>query len=69
MQVAAKICMSEVLTVHGTNDSVIPVADANKWQQYVKSHQLCLVEGGDHNFKQAGHAKELIDAVVKHCCH
>jgi pimeloyl-ACP methyl ester carboxylesterase len=61
--------MSEVLIIHGTADSVIPVADAHKWQQHIKSHSLCLIEGGDHGLNQQEHAKEMIDAVVNHCCH
>lgn len=69
MQVSSKICLSDVLTIHGTQDTVIPVEDASKWQQHIKSHQLHLIEGGDHNFKQAKHAKDMIDAVVRHCCH
>jgi pimeloyl-ACP methyl ester carboxylesterase len=60
--------MSEVLIVHGTADSVIPVADAHEWKQHIKNRSLCLIEGGDHNFTQSEHARQMIDAVVKHCC-
>lgn len=69
VQIAEKICLSEVLTVHGTKDAVIPVEDAHKWQQYIKTHQLCLVEGGDHGFTRSEHATQMVDAVIKHCCH
>lgn len=41
----------QVLTIHGTDDEVIPVADAQKFAQCIRTHQLQIVQGADHRFK------------------
>lgn len=64
--VAKKIRLSEVLTIHGTADKSIPVADAHRWGKHISSHQLCIVEGADHCFRSEDHAQVLIDRTVQH---
>ena len=61
MSVVRNITLSEVLTVHGTQDQVIPMEDAQTISQLIRQHELFLVEGADHNFKAASHS----DAAAK----
>jgi uncharacterized protein len=68
MQAAARnIRMTEVLTIHGTKDRVIPVEDAHQWGGVVTNHQLKLIDGADHSFLLPEHSDQMIAAVVEHC--
>eukprot|EP00897_Mesotaenium_endlicherianum_P004123 jgi/Mesen1/3739/ME000204S03006 len=51
-----------VLTVHGSNDRVVPSADAVAFSELIKNHQLEIIDMADHNF--SFHKKELIDKVI-----
>lgn len=64
---AKKIRLSEVLTIHGSNDRVIPVEDAYRWGDLVTHHALKVISGADHNFVASEHAEQLCAAVVEHC--
>ncbi|ESQ41162.1 hypothetical protein EUTSA_v10014553mg [Eutrema salsugineum] len=44
-----------VLTVHGSNDRIVPVAEAAEFAKYIKNHKLCLIEGADHEFTSHQH--------------
>eukprot|EP00892_Ulva_mutabilis_P006954 jgi/Ulvmu1/4630/UM002_0361.1 len=68
-QICARILCSEVCTVHGSADQVIPVDDARRFSAAVKNHRLHVIDGADHNFRRPEHAQQLIQAVVEHCCH
>jgi hypothetical protein len=37
--VAGSIKLSDVLTIHGTNDRAIPFEDAKQWGKYIANHQ------------------------------
>jgi len=63
---ARRISLSEVLTVHGTADTTIPPADAELFSRCIRQHVLYLVEGADHNFRQAAHADQLVRKVVEY---
>ncbi|KAJ7518440.1 hypothetical protein O6H91_21G068900 [Diphasiastrum complanatum] len=52
-----------VLTVHGSWDMVVPVADAYEFDKVIPSHQLKVVDGADHSFRF--HQSELIEAVLQ----
>ncbi|KAL7121913.1 hypothetical protein ACP275_01G013300 [Erythranthe tilingii] len=39
-----------VLTIHGTVDEFVPVEDANEFAKYIPNHNLCIVEGADHEY-------------------
>ena len=67
--IAKKIRVTEVLTVHGTADRSIPVADAYQWGKHIASHQLAIIENGDHNFTQPGPAHAMINAAVQFLLH
>nr|XP_017241909.1 PREDICTED: putative uncharacterized protein YDL057W isoform X1 [Daucus carota subsp. sativus] len=51
-----------VLTVHGSDDEVIPVDDAMEFDKIIPNHKLHIVEGADH--KYTSHQAELASVVV-----
>lgn len=59
---AASIQHSTVMTIHGTADRTIPMADAALFAEHIKRHTLKLVDGADHRFTQ--HADRLIQLAV-----
>ena len=64
---AAKIRQSEVLTIHGTKDKVIPVDDAKQWGGQIKNHELRIIDGAGHTFLMPEHSEAMIAAVVDRC--
>ena len=63
-KVAQAIQDSQVLTIHGIDDSTIPYTDAQEFDKLIRHHRLHLVKGANHNFTQPEHAQELIQAVI-----
>eukprot|EP00976_Prorocentrum_cordatum_P008826 176044-Prorocentrum_minimum.AAC.2 len=60
---------AKVLTIHGTKDAVIPVVDAQEFDDLFADveppcHTLQIIEEADHVFTQ--HGKELGEAVVSY---
>ncbi|KAG8375673.1 hypothetical protein BUALT_Bualt10G0124900 [Buddleja alternifolia] len=51
-----------VLTVHGTVDEFVPVEDAIEFSKYIPNHDLCIVEGADHEYTK--HQSELASIVL-----
>ncbi|CAN0556870.1 unnamed protein product, partial [Ectocarpus sp. 8 AP-2014] len=41
---------SKVLTIHGTEDETIPVADAYEFDKVLPNNELVVVEGATHRF-------------------
>lgn len=41
---------SKVLTIHGTEDETIPVADAHEFDKVLPNNELVVVEGATHRF-------------------
>ncbi|KAK1603190.1 hypothetical protein QYE76_016560 [Lolium multiflorum] len=61
-------CMSidpncRVLTVHGSDDDVVPSEDAIEFHKYISNHELHIIEGADHRY--SSHQLELANIVVK----
>ncbi|XP_057799789.1 putative uncharacterized protein YDL057W isoform X2 [Salvia miltiorrhiza] len=52
-----------VLTVHGTLDEMVPVDDATEFDKNIRNHDLCIVEGADHEFTK--HQALLNDVVLR----
>ncbi|KAF8034132.1 hypothetical protein BT93_C0415 [Corymbia citriodora subsp. variegata] len=50
-----------VLTVHGSADQIIPVADALEFAKIIPNHKLQIVEGADHCY--SSHQTELASIV------
>ncbi|KAJ0985533.1 hypothetical protein J5N97_003889 [Dioscorea zingiberensis] len=52
-----------VLTVHGSEDEVIPVKDAFEFSKLIPNHKLHIVDGANHCY--TGHQAELASIVVE----
>ncbi|XP_038880483.1 uncharacterized protein LOC120072143 [Benincasa hispida] len=53
-----------VLTVHGTEDEIIPVDDAKEFDKIISNHKLYILEGADHNYTSQLHQVELATVVL-----
>uniref|UniRef100_A0A9I9DAI8 Serine aminopeptidase S33 domain-containing protein n=1 Tax=Cucumis melo TaxID=3656 RepID=A0A9I9DAI8_CUCME len=53
-----------VLTVHGTEDEIIPVDDAKEFDKIISNHKLYILEGADHNYTAELHQVELATVVL-----
>ncbi|KAG7023667.1 hypothetical protein SDJN02_14693 [Cucurbita argyrosperma subsp. argyrosperma] len=53
-----------VLTVHGTEDAVIPVNDAREFDKIIPNHKLHILEGADHNYTAESHQVELATVIL-----
>lgn len=53
-----------VLTVHGSADADVPVADAREFSKRIQNHKLVVLEGADHTFSSSGAMYELAAAVL-----
>ncbi|PIN06830.1 putative esterase [Handroanthus impetiginosus] len=51
-----------VLTVHGTEDELVPVEDAIEFSKVIRNHTLRIVEGADHEYTK--HQTELASIVL-----
>ncbi|XP_048572165.1 uncharacterized protein LOC125552605 isoform X1 [Triticum urartu] len=61
-------CMSidpncRVLTVHGSDDDVVPSEDALEFHKYIGNHEVHIIEGADHRY--SSHRLELANIVMK----
>ncbi|PNH05937.1 hypothetical protein TSOC_007749 [Tetrabaena socialis] len=61
---ARKITCSEVLTVHGSADAVIPVEDGRELARHIRNHTLFIAEGGDHSFRLPAAAAQMMRRIV-----
>ncbi|KAK6139624.1 hypothetical protein DH2020_026631 [Rehmannia glutinosa] len=52
-----------VLTVHGSEDEIIPVEDALEFAKIIPNHQLQIIEGADHRY--SSHQDELASVVLR----
>ncbi|CAH8366875.1 unnamed protein product [Eruca vesicaria subsp. sativa] len=52
-----------VLTVHGSEDEVIPVSDAKEFAKIIPNHKLEIVEGADHCYTK--HQSELVSTAIE----
>ncbi|KAG9455732.1 hypothetical protein H6P81_000240 [Aristolochia fimbriata] len=51
-----------VLTVHGSEDEIVPVSGALEFSKLIPNHKLHIIEGGNHGF--TSHLDELASTVV-----
>lgn len=54
---------TRVLTIHGTNDEIIPADDAYQFAQRISTHKLVLVKDADHSYR--GHQSQLVKHVLE----
>ncbi|XP_076922146.1 uncharacterized protein LOC143583828 [Bidens hawaiensis] len=52
----------KVLTVHGSDDSIVRVEEALEFAKVIPNHKLEIIEGADHRFSM--HKDELISIVL-----
>ncbi|KAH0893417.1 hypothetical protein HID58_055846, partial [Brassica napus] len=52
-----------VLTVHGSEDEIIPVEDAREFAKIIPNHKLEIVEGADHCYTK--HQSQLVTIVME----
>ena len=52
----------KVLTVHGSEDEVIPVEDALEFAKIITNHKLEIIEGANHGYNK--HRDELASAIL-----
>ncbi|XP_024182144.1 uncharacterized protein LOC112187538 isoform X1 [Rosa chinensis] len=57
----AKDC--RVLTVHGSDDDVIPVGDALEFAKIIPNHKLHVIQGADHYYSD--HQAELASTILE----
>eukprot|EP01134_Creolimax_fragrantissima_P008350 CFRG8350T1 len=60
-----KAIENRVLTIHGSEDSVIDVNDARIIDTLVPKHTLHIVQGADHTYSTPVMANELNDVLLK----
>ncbi|CAM9121322.1 unnamed protein product, partial [Ectocarpus fasciculatus] len=63
---AAAITRSKVLTVHGTEDETIPVADAYEFDKVLLNNELVIVEGATHRFPTEPEQLEVMKALNRY---
>jgi len=59
-----------VLTIHGIQDTRIPVYDAVLYSRALGNrspgtHNLCLIEDADHNFTRPGNRETVVETVLR----
>ncbi|KAI7725652.1 hypothetical protein M8C21_001677 [Ambrosia artemisiifolia] len=52
----------KVLTVHGSDDEVIPVDNALEFAKIIPNHELRIIEGANHGY--TNHRDELVSVVL-----
>lgn len=61
---ASKISLTEVLTIHGSADTTVPVEDAHAYSKAIRPHTLTVIDGADHSFRNTAHADQLIKRII-----
>ncbi|EHA8591764.1 hypothetical protein COCNU_scaffold156577G000010 [Cocos nucifera] len=51
-----------VLTVHGSEDEIVPAEDALKFAELIPNHKLRIIEGADHRY--TAHQEILASLVL-----
>lgn len=49
-----------ILVMHGTDDELIPVADASEYKEARSSIELCIIDGARHAFRGKKQMKQLL---------
>ncbi len=62
-EVAARIKVSKVLTIHGSKDEIVPVTDAEKIHQIIPNHSLKIIEDANHDFKGLTYIEDIVSAI------
>lgn len=52
-----------MLTIHGSMDETVPAEDALDFDKFISNHELCIIEGADHEF--SSHQDKLSSLVLE----
>ncbi|ESW33014.1 hypothetical protein PHAVU_001G036300 [Phaseolus vulgaris] len=52
-----------VLTIHGSMDETVPAEDALEFDKFISNHELCILEGADHEC--SSHQDKLSSIVLE----
>lgn len=61
--VAERIKVSKVLTIHGSKDETVPVADAEKFHQIIPNHSLTVVEDANHDYNGLIYIEDIVSTI------
>ena len=57
---------SKVVTVHGTDDETIPVADAREFAKVLPNNDLAIIEGATHRFSTEREQREVMKVLSRY---
>lgn len=55
-----------MLTIHGTEDETIPVADAHEFNKVLLNNELVVVEGATHRFATEPEQEAVMKALNRY---
>ncbi|KAL6007226.1 hypothetical protein ACLOJK_032722 [Asimina triloba] len=61
--VHTSFCLLSVLTVHGSEDVIVPVEDAVEFAKIIPNHKLSIIKGANHVYNS--HLAVLASTVVE----
>ncbi|KAL1218336.1 hypothetical protein V5N11_028047 [Cardamine amara subsp. amara] len=53
----------KVLTIHGSDDKVVPLEDAKEFAKIIPNHKLEIVQGANHGYNK--HQSQLVSTVME----
>eukprot|EP00566_Odontella_aurita_P018128 CAMPEP_0113552476 /NCGR_PEP_ID=MMETSP0015_2-20120614/15088_1 /TAXON_ID=2838 /ORGANISM="Odontella" /LENGTH=325 /DNA_ID=CAMNT_0000453457 /DNA_START=196 /DNA_END=1174 /DNA_ORIENTATION=- /assembly_acc=CAM_ASM_000160 len=59
MSSSSMIRSSAVLTIHGSDDTLVPPSNAYKYNDMIPRHELHIIETADHNFNGLRHIETI----------
>ncbi len=57
---------AKVLTIHGSEDETIPVADAQEFDKVLANNELVVVEGATHRFATQPEQEAVMNALNRY---
>lgn len=63
---AMAIKRSKVVTIHGTDDETIPVADAREFAKVLPNNELAIIEGATHRFATEPEQREVMKVLSRY---
>lgn len=66
-KITNKLQKTNVLTIHGDNDKVVPVTNADRYHELIPNHTKKIIEGADHNFNGLLHIDKMVQMISEFC--
>lgn len=54
------------MTIHGTDDETIPVADAREFAKVLPNNELAIIEGATHRFATEPEQREVMKVLSRY---